>query len=102
MPSIGNGHVAVVVKGDTVFLNGLYNGHNITSHRAKLPAVFIKDIDIKSTDHLKTNYTLDLAAGEFIAYFVSVQIFTSHMLKNVSNEKFPPQLHVLYFHPNLA
>ncbi|XP_048752483.2 protein-glucosylgalactosylhydroxylysine glucosidase-like isoform X2 [Ostrea edulis] len=71
LPSIGNGHVAVVVKGDTVFLNGLYNGHNITSHRAKLPAVFIKDIDIKSTDHLKTNYTLDLAAGMFIEEFKS-------------------------------
>lgn len=64
MPSIGNGHVATVIRGDAVFMNGLYNGHNITSHRAKMPAVFIRNVVLNSSSVQKQRFTLDLAAGE--------------------------------------
>ncbi|KAG6457335.1 hypothetical protein O3G_MSEX010241 [Manduca sexta] len=37
MPSIGNGHIAANVFGDTVYMNGLYNGHKGESHRARIP-----------------------------------------------------------------
>ena len=63
MPTIGNGHVAIVIQGDAIFMNGLYNGHNITSHRAKIPAVFIKNINISTPAQPRTQYKLDLGAG---------------------------------------
>lgn len=66
MPSIGNGHVATVIRGDAVFMNGLYNGHNITSHRAKMPAVFIRNVVLNSSSVQKQRFTLDLAAGMFV------------------------------------
>lgn len=76
MPSIGNGHVATVIRGDAVFMNGLYNGHNITSHRAKMPAVFIRNIN--SSSFQEQRFTLDFAAGMFVeeiaAKDVSVKI----------------------------
>ncbi|XP_062577761.1 protein-glucosylgalactosylhydroxylysine glucosidase-like [Saccostrea cucullata] len=89
MPSIGNGHVAIVVKGDAVFMNALYNGHNITSHRAKMPAVLIKDIDIKSTRRPKSNYSLDLAAAMFIEEYktenfsIQLKMFAHRVVKQL-------------------
>ncbi|XP_047987690.1 protein-glucosylgalactosylhydroxylysine glucosidase [Leguminivora glycinivorella] len=38
MPSIGNGHIATNIFSNTVYLNGLYNGHKGESHRARIPA----------------------------------------------------------------
>ncbi|XP_072937087.1 protein-glucosylgalactosylhydroxylysine glucosidase [Epargyreus clarus] len=37
MPSIGNGHIATNIFSDTVYMNGLYNGHRGESHRARIP-----------------------------------------------------------------
>lgn len=72
MPSIGNGHVATVIRGDAVFMNGLYNGHNITSHRAKMPAVFIRNVTTSSQQ--RQRYTLDLAAGMFVEELAATDI----------------------------
>ncbi|XP_061174432.1 protein-glucosylgalactosylhydroxylysine glucosidase-like [Saccostrea echinata] len=89
MPSIGNGQVAIVVKGEGVFMNGLYNGHNITSHRAKMPAAFIKDIGIKSNSHPKFNYSLDLAAATYIEeyktmrFFIQMKMFAHRAVKQL-------------------
>ncbi|CAF0972643.1 unnamed protein product [Rotaria sp. Silwood1] len=38
MPYVGNGHVATVVFSDFIYMNGLYNGENGTSHRARIPS----------------------------------------------------------------
>ncbi|CAF3413981.1 unnamed protein product [Rotaria socialis] len=38
MPYVGNGHVATVVFSDFIYMNGLYNGDNGTSHRARIPS----------------------------------------------------------------
>lgn len=37
MPILSNGHVAVQVMGGNVYKNGLYNGEQGLSHRARIP-----------------------------------------------------------------
>lgn len=36
-PTLANGHLGFTVFGDTVYMNGLYNGHEGLSHRARIP-----------------------------------------------------------------
>lgn len=35
-PVMSNGHVGFVPYGDSIFMNGLYNGHQDTAHRARI------------------------------------------------------------------
>ncbi|XP_078315125.1 protein-glucosylgalactosylhydroxylysine glucosidase-like isoform X2 [Crassostrea virginica] len=89
MPTIGNGHVAIVIQGDAIFMNGLYNGHNITSHRAKIPAVFIKNINISTPAQPRTQYKLDLGAGMFVEELttndisVEIKMFAHRVIKQL-------------------
>lgn len=36
-PVLGNGHIGFVPYGDSIFMNGLYNGQTPKSHRARIP-----------------------------------------------------------------
>lgn len=36
-PVMANGHVGFIPYGDTIYMNGLYNGYGGTSHRARIP-----------------------------------------------------------------
>lgn len=36
-PTLANGHLGFTVFGDSVYMNGLYNGHEGLSHRARIP-----------------------------------------------------------------
>ncbi|CAF5207064.1 unnamed protein product, partial [Rotaria magnacalcarata] len=63
LPYIGNGHVATVVYSDFIYMNGLYNGENGTSHRARIPSTLNWKFKIKSKSSL---YTLNVSSGIFI------------------------------------
>ncbi|XP_061173410.1 protein-glucosylgalactosylhydroxylysine glucosidase-like [Saccostrea echinata] len=64
LPTIGNGHIATVVKSDTMCMNGLYNGYAIKTHRALLPSIMIKSITINGS--AKSNYSIDFKNGMFV------------------------------------
>ncbi|CAG5116720.1 unnamed protein product [Candidula unifasciata] len=65
MPEVGNGHIATVVQSDTMFMNGLYNGYNKTSHRARIPSTAGYSIDKVLPAELTRSYTLDVGRGLF-------------------------------------
>lgn len=67
MPSIGNGHLAATIFGDTIYMNGLYNGRTGRSHRARIPNW--ANIRLNSTLSPHHNslpvYSLDTKEGVF-------------------------------------
>ncbi|CAL1536283.1 unnamed protein product [Lymnaea stagnalis] len=65
VPEVGNGHLATVVQSDTIFMNGLYNGANITSHRARIPSTAGYSVTPVSPPGLTRKYTLDIGRGVF-------------------------------------
>lgn len=71
MPTVCNGHVATVVHSDTMYMSGLYNGYNITSHRARLQANSSVSITGFDFDVNTSNYTLDVGRGLYIEQYTS-------------------------------
>ncbi|OWF37121.1 Acid trehalase-like protein 1 [Mizuhopecten yessoensis] len=71
MPTIGNGHVATVVHSDTMYLGGLYNGYNVTSHRARLQSTSSISITGFSFDVDTRKYSLDVGRGMYIERYTS-------------------------------
>lgn len=65
IPEVGNGHVATVIRSNTVFMNGLYNGANYSSHRARVPSTVGFKISHTSPSGLQENYTIDFGRGFF-------------------------------------
>ncbi|XP_064602978.1 protein-glucosylgalactosylhydroxylysine glucosidase-like [Liolophura sinensis] len=65
-PTVGNGHIATVVNSDTIHMNGLYNGAQATSHRARIPALIAIEISIAApkVPVIKT-YSLEMGGGIF-------------------------------------
>lgn len=62
-PTIGNGHIATVVRSDTIYINGVYNGRTGSSHRARVPStVSIAIQNLTEPDEL-SKYTLDMGRG---------------------------------------
>lgn len=64
MPSIGNGHLATTVFSDTVYMNGLYNGLNGRSHRARIPNWANIRLSSLATHHLPV-YSLNTKEAVF-------------------------------------
>ncbi|CAF1604892.1 unnamed protein product [Adineta ricciae] len=62
MPYVGNGHVATVIFSDFIYMNGIFNGENGTSHRARIPSTLNWQFRINSSSSL---YSLDVASGAF-------------------------------------
>ncbi|UJR32210.1 hypothetical protein I4U23_019675 [Adineta vaga] len=62
LPYIGNGHIATVVFSDFIYMNGLYNGDNGTSHRARIPSTLNWQFQIDPSSAL---YTLNVSSGTF-------------------------------------
>lgn len=76
-PEVGNGQLATVIYSDTIYMNGLYNGHKAESHRARIPspaALTIQSVNQKQSQ-TKT-YSLDLGQGEFKPALKSKQAVT--------------------------
>ncbi|XP_060072814.1 protein-glucosylgalactosylhydroxylysine glucosidase-like [Ylistrum balloti] len=66
MPSIGNGHVATVVHSDTLYVDGVYNGKNSTSHRARIRSTASINITDFSFDIDSQKFSLDVGRGMYI------------------------------------
>uniref|UniRef100_A0A2M4ACX0 Protein-glucosylgalactosylhydroxylysine glucosidase n=1 Tax=Anopheles triannulatus TaxID=58253 RepID=A0A2M4ACX0_9DIPT len=67
-PTLANGHLGFVVYGDSVHLNGVYNGLKGVSHRARIPN--FANIQIGNCSSLKVQpkncrYQLDMRRGKF-------------------------------------
>jgi hypothetical protein len=63
-PEIGNGHLATVVQSSNVYMNGLYNGANTTSHRARIPSTAAVMMNIASPNaNVTGKFSLDLGRG---------------------------------------
>lgn len=61
LPTIGNGHIATVVKTETLCMNGLYNGYAIKTHRALLPAILVRNVSVDG--NVTSKYSLDVKNG---------------------------------------
>ncbi|XP_050079008.1 protein-glucosylgalactosylhydroxylysine glucosidase-like [Anopheles maculipalpis] len=67
-PTLANGHLGFVVYGDSVHLNGVYNGLKGVSHRARIPNY--ANIQLANCSSLQTHpkncrYQLDMRNGKF-------------------------------------
>lgn len=79
LPTLSNGHLGFTVLSDEVYMNGLYNGKNGLSHRAKIPNF----ANILLADCLKQicKYTLNMKRGIFIMeLYVENQFIATHLL----------------------
>lgn len=64
-PTLGNGHIATVVYTDTIYMNGLYNGLRVFSHRARIPSTCAIKIVSTTTRITKSSYSLDIEKGAY-------------------------------------
>ncbi|KAK6180853.1 hypothetical protein SNE40_008830 [Patella caerulea] len=88
MPEIGNGHIATVIQGDSMFMNGLYNGYNCTSHRARIAST-CGVITECLTNCSSRIYKLDLARGIFIerydgdGFYMEIRTYAHRVLNRL-------------------
>ena len=63
MPTLANGHIGFVIYGDSILMNGLYNGIRGESHRARIPnyANILTNIECDGN----CNYQLNMRKGYF-------------------------------------
>ncbi|XP_072035583.1 protein-glucosylgalactosylhydroxylysine glucosidase-like [Amphiura filiformis] len=64
-PTVGNGYIATVVYSDSIFMNGVYNGKDRTSHRARIPStanIAMTHMDVTVSGN---TYRLDTSQGLF-------------------------------------
>ncbi|OWF37122.1 protein-glucosylgalactosylhydroxylysine glucosidase-like [Mizuhopecten yessoensis] len=71
MPTIGNGYLATLVHSDTMYMNGVYNGPNGTSHRARLRSTSSINITDFSFPVTGRKYSLDVGRGMYIEEYTS-------------------------------
>lgn len=71
-PVMSNGHIGFVPYGNSIYMNGLYTGHEDNSHRARLPNYgYIqfepcsRAFDMNSMGSNKCSYALDINNGIF-------------------------------------
>lgn len=66
LPYVGNGHLASTVFYDSIYLNGLYNGYEGESHRARVPNFHNFEIVSPDGSFKDKQYALHLKNGKFI------------------------------------
>ena len=63
-PSLGNGHVGLVARGNIIHMNGLYNGHATHSHRATIPSTcHVTFVGTTPSSSYRSLFTLDVSKG---------------------------------------
>ncbi|XP_060072816.1 protein-glucosylgalactosylhydroxylysine glucosidase-like [Ylistrum balloti] len=71
MPTIGNGYIATLVHSDTMYVDGVYNGYNGTSHRARLRSTSSINITDFSFPVTYRKYSLDVGRGMYVEEYTS-------------------------------
>lgn len=71
-PVMANGHIGFVPYGESIYMNGLYNGYKGESHRARIPnnaniqfEPCNRETDVSSQTNHKCSYALDIFNGIF-------------------------------------
>ncbi|XP_071079962.1 protein-glucosylgalactosylhydroxylysine glucosidase-like [Haliotis cracherodii] len=88
-PEIGNGHVATVVKGDSMFMNGLYNGKARDSHRARLPSTVAVSITSITPSNVTKKFALDIGRGVYYerydgdGFYVELRMYAHRVVTSV-------------------
>ncbi|XP_041463396.1 protein-glucosylgalactosylhydroxylysine glucosidase-like [Lytechinus variegatus] len=77
--SIGNGYLATTVYTDTIYKNGLYNGRNGESDRARIPSTIAIKIQ-QSLPEIKNSYLLDVLNGTFFHLIETPQAYIEQRL----------------------
>ncbi|KAK0042299.1 acid trehalase-like protein 1 isoform X1 [Biomphalaria pfeifferi] len=77
IPEVGNGHIATVVQSDTILMNGLYNGRDKTSHRARIPSTSGYLVNWTSPSGLERKYSLDIGRGIFTESYTGAGVTIS-------------------------
>ena len=70
-PSIANGHLGTVIHSKEVYMNGLYNGRQTTTHRAVIPSTV--SLNITATEppsRFSRTYSLNVAQGTYLQMFI--------------------------------
>lgn len=73
MPVLANGHIAFMPNGDSIYMNGVYNGFMDKTHRARIPN--LAQIQFEPCGWDQTNLT----QGCLHALDMKRAVFTSHM-----------------------
>lgn len=69
-PVLANGHIGYVPFSDSIYMNGLYNGHKDNSHRARIPNyanIYFEPCNGQKSinNSVLCNYGLDIERGIF-------------------------------------
>jgi len=72
-PTVGNGHVSMVVRSENVSMNGLYNGYMTASHRCAIPYPLSANVT-KINNHEATNRTYILNTKTGIVQFLPISV----------------------------
>lgn len=68
-PVMANGHIGFIPYGDSIYMNGLYNGHKDNSHRARIPNFGSIQFEPCSRAHftraIECSYAMDIHSGLF-------------------------------------
>lgn len=68
-PVMANGHIGFIPYGDSIYMNGLYNGYKDNSHRARVPNYASVQFEPCSRAHftttIKCSYAMDIHNGLF-------------------------------------
>lgn len=73
MPYVGNGHLAATIFNNQLYVNGLYNGEEGESHRARLPNIHRFRLISPQGDFLFKQYVLDMKNGNCIIITVDIE-----------------------------
>lgn len=68
-PVLANGHIGFIPYGDSIYMNGFYNGYKDNSHRARIPNYGVVKFEpctqMNSAIEFKCIYALDIYNGLF-------------------------------------
>lgn len=67
LPILSNGHLAFQVWGNSIFMNGLYNGYHGLSHRARIPNY--ANIVLEPNNLISKSHTLNVRDGIYQTVF---------------------------------
>ncbi|XP_012946131.1 protein-glucosylgalactosylhydroxylysine glucosidase [Aplysia californica] len=74
MTEVGNGHIATTLKGHIIFMNGLFNGNNDTSHRARIQTTVNYDVNATVPAGMDRTFILDMGRATFTERYEAADV----------------------------